>query len=87
LIAETKYQAVTANRVQDGVPVYLTRDGEWSSRIGDAELLEDCADALVKAQADPLRAIGPYAIDVAVAEGEVRPVGLRETIRAYGPTA
>jgi hypothetical protein len=35
----------------------------------------------------PLEAVGPYVIDVTVAEDIVRPVGLKEQIRAYGPTA
>jgi hypothetical protein len=82
-----RYQVVTANSVRDGVPVYFTEAGEWSTRIGESFRSSDPAAALARAQADPLRVIAPYIIDVVVTDGVVRPVGLREEIRAYGPTA
>jgi hypothetical protein len=30
--------------------------------------------------------VGPYLIDVGEVDGEVRPIALRERIRAFGPT-
>jgi hypothetical protein len=32
-------------------------------------------------------AIDPYIIDVSREDGMIRPIGLREQIRAFGPTA
>jgi hypothetical protein len=84
---DTTFQAVTANRVVDGVPVYLTAAGGWSPHLAHAHVVKDVAELLVRAQADPLKAIAPYAIDVVVTDGKIRPVGLREEIRAFGPTA
>jgi hypothetical protein len=34
-----------------------------------------------------LEAVGPYVIEVTVTEGVVGPIGLKERIRAFGPTA
>ena len=86
IIADTTYKAVTANRVRDGITIYLTAAGEWSPDIADAHVA-DAAQLLADAQADPLSAIGPYIIDVKITNGRVRPTGLREQIRAFGPTA
>jgi hypothetical protein len=85
--AKTTCKAVTANRVRDGVPIYLTAAGGWSQKISDVVRVTDAARLLAAAQADPLVAISPYVIDVTVMNGLVRPVGLREEIRAFGPTA
>ncbi len=87
--AETPYQAVTGNRLSDGVPIYFAGAGIWSVRIGDAVSTTDGGALLAEASAGPLplEAIGPYLIDVTIGEGVVRPVGLREEIRAFGPTA
>ena len=83
------YQAVTGNRLRDGAPIYFAGNGTWSQAIGDAVFAPDGAALLAEASIGPLalEAIGPYVIDVTVAEGSIRPVGLKEQIRAYGPTA
>jgi hypothetical protein len=87
--AETPHQAVTGNRLRDGVPIYFAGGGTWSPSIGDAVVAADGGILLIEAVAGPLplEAVGPYVIDVTVAEDIVRPVGLKEQIRAYGPTA
>ncbi len=79
------YQAVTANRLRDGVTVYFTELGAWSTAIGDAAHAEDATD-LLAAAAQPLEAVGAYVIAVEKADRGLRPVGLREQIRAFGPT-
>ena len=84
--ANVIYQAVTANRVTDGVPIYRTEDGGWSTRIADAAHPIDAAAQLAEAQAGQLKVIAPYIIPVTVVDGVIRPVGLREEIRAFGPT-
>jgi hypothetical protein len=80
------YQAVTANRLRDGVTVYFTALGAWSTAIGDAAHAEDATDLLAAAAAQPLEAVGAYVIAVEKADRGLRPVGLREQIRAFGPT-
>ncbi len=87
--AETQHQAVTGNRLRDGVPIYYTGNGVWSPAIADAATAPDAGDLLVEASKGPvpLEAVGPYVIDVTVVDGVVRPIGVKETIRAFGPTA
>ena len=47
-----KGQIVTANRLRDGIAVFLTRSGEWSETIDDAVLaLEPQAAAALEARA------------------------------------
>ncbi len=81
------YQAITANRLNDGAPVYFTEDATWSAKIEDAARTEDASALLAEAQAAIPQAISPYIIDVEIVDGAARPIGLREQIRAYGPTA
>ena len=81
---------VTANRLSDGLVVYLNGAG-WSERIDDARIAGDdaAADGLLARAEGPgqaVRVIGPYLIEV-TREGAVpRPVSHREAIRALGPS-
>ncbi len=89
--ASSAQRAATANRLRDGAVVFRTVTGGWSNRIADAEIAGGEADAarlLAEAERDAANAIvvGPYLLDVAEIDGEIRPVSLRERIRAYGPT-
>ena len=81
---------VTANRLRDGVPVYRTVEGGWSLAIAEAGVFANGEGerALVAAQQAPLPlpVVAPYLIEAQVENGAIRPVGLREHIRAYGPT-
>ena len=83
-------QAVTANRLRDGVPVYFGGGGHWSPAIDDAaHVATEAAESLLgEAQAGPvpLPVVAPYLIETTFAEGHLRPVSLREQIRAFGPT-
>ena len=87
--AEAPHQVVTGNRLRDGVPIYFAGNGTWSATIGDAAIAPDGGVLLAEASKGPLplEAVGPYVIDVTVADGVVNPVGLKEQIRAFGPTA
>jgi sulfite reductase (NADPH) hemoprotein beta-component len=82
-------QLVTANRLRDGVPVYRTGEG-WSPAVDDACLVaEPEAEAfLAAAQAGPkpLPVVAPYLAAAVAERGKVRPLALRERIRAFGPT-
>ena len=87
--AETPHQAVTGNRLRDGAVIYYSGNGTWSPAIADAVTAPDGGILLVEAMKGPLplEAVGPYVIDVTVTGGVVAAVGLKERIRATGPTA
>ena len=81
---------VTANRLDDGLVVYLNGAG-WSERIGDARVAGaegDAAALLAQAEApeQAVRVVGPYLIEVTREGAGPRPVSHREAIRALGPT-
>ena len=84
-------QIFTANRLSDGLVVYLTEAGEWSEDVNqsfvcvnevDLNIYEQCAvEAAVNRHV-----VEPYAIDVQRTEEGVRPHRYREVIRAFGPS-
>lgn len=84
-------KAVTANRLVDGLVVYLGADG-WVEMIAAARSVEGKeAAATLLAEAEPdvaaCRVVGPYVIDVVTGEaGTLRATSERERIRALGPT-
>ncbi len=78
---------VTANRLTDGIVVYLAKDGGWTEELGRARIastedeiktLEDEAAKEVKAR----KVVAVYAMDVALHDGAVDPLSVRERIRA-----
>jgi hypothetical protein len=84
-------QILTANRLTDGVVVWYDVDGQWSLTIERAEIARD------KETAARLEAVGKQAfaanlvvdvnlIDIEEVDGVIRPLRLRERIRAEGPT-
>lgn len=84
-------KALTANRLTDGLVVFLTKGGDWSPAIDQAAVADDqTAGAHMEAAGERAVAqqtvVAPYLIDVEVERHLVRPVQLRERIRAYGPT-
>ena len=86
-----KGQLVTANRLRDGIAVFMTRSGDWSETIDDAALaLEPEAAAALEARAkdDEKKTIvtGSYLVDAERLEGRVRASHIRERMRALGPT-
>jgi len=86
-----KGQLVTANRLRDGIAVFLTRGGDWSEVIDEAVLaLEPQAAAALEARArdDEKQTIvtGAYLVDAERLEGRVRAAHIRERMRALGPT-
>ena len=86
-----KGQLVTANRLRDGIAVFLTRGGEWSEVIDDAVLAQEpqAAAALeARAREDEKKTIvtGSYLVDAERLEGRVRASHIRERMRALGPT-
>ena len=84
-------QVLTANRLTDGIAVWYDRDGKWNEWIGRSVV------ANTKEEAEALEAIGKKAyannevldvnlVEVEEIEGQIRPLRLRERIRAEGPT-
>jgi hypothetical protein len=78
---------VTANRLQDGIVVYLAPDGSWTEEIGRARIAEteDEVAALEARAAQSEKArevVAVYPMDVAVNGGTVDPLSVRERIRA-----
>jgi hypothetical protein len=84
-------KVLTANRLTDGEAVWFSADRRWVETIDAAEVATD------KAAEERLQAAGKTAyannevvdvdlIDVAIAGGSIRPLRLREQIRAAGPS-
>ena len=82
---------LTANRLTDGIAVWYDRDSKWNEWIGRSIV------ANTKEEAERLEAVGKksYAdnevldvnlVAVEEIEGQIRPLRLRERIRAEGPT-
>ena len=84
-------KALTANRLSDGLVVFLADKGVWSLSIGDARLVAEGAEldevlAYGKAQQAARIIVDSYAIDVEVVDGKPLAARLRERIRSQGPT-
>ncbi|RYG96527.1 MAG: DUF2849 domain-containing protein [Alphaproteobacteria bacterium] len=84
-------QVLTANRLTDGIAVWYDRDGKWNEWIGQsvvANTQEEAADLEAigkKAFADNV-VLDVNLVEVEEIEGQIRPLRLRERIRAEGPT-
>ena len=86
-----KGQVMTANRLRDGIAVFLTRAGTWSEQIDEAALaLEPQAAAALELRAKDDEAAtvvtGGYLIDAERREGRIRAAHIRERMRTLGPT-
>jgi len=87
-----QFHAVTANRLLDGVVVYLTATDEWSESLQDAEVAEgkEAADALLARGAvffEPKNfALDVYLFEVEPTATGIRASSVREAIRQAGPT-
>jgi hypothetical protein len=86
-----KLQVVIANRLRDGLTVFLAGNGVWVEAIGQALVARKDDDAarllqLAEAAAADNVVVGPYLIRVTQYAGAVNPVEWREAIRASGPT-
>jgi len=84
-------KAITANRLSDGLVVFLGEAGRWSLAIADARLFKDGPEleealAYGKAQQEARTIVDSYAIDVEQVDGKQLPSRFRERIRAQGPT-
>jgi Protein of unknown function (DUF2849) len=85
------HSVLTANRLGDGIAVFLDFEGAWNENI---------AEALVAHSPDEVRAledrgaydaahnlvVEPYLIEVQEVAGSIEPIRYRERVRAGGPT-
>ncbi|MEI6985867.1 MAG: DUF2849 domain-containing protein [Rhodospirillaceae bacterium] len=83
-----KLEIITANRLDTGAVVWFGGEAGWVDRVGEAAVLAPGGHALADAKASER---ANMVVDVAMIEamledGRPVPVGLRERIRALGPT-
>jgi hypothetical protein len=84
-------QMIIANRLSDGVVVFFAPGAAWVPQIGAGLVIEDAVEAerllgVAKQHEEHCLVIDPLLIEVASESGRVRPVAIREAIRAFGPT-
>ncbi|MDF1722361.1 MAG: DUF2849 domain-containing protein [Minwuia sp.] len=85
----TTTEIITANRLGDGLVIFLTTTG-WSANINAAEVSETkdaTAVLLARAEADAGNVVGPYAVAVTrQADGSLHAQKYREALRTRGPS-
>jgi len=84
-------QIISANRLRDGLVVYLGPGGEWVTDIAEALVFtsdEACAAGRVKAQHAVAAnvVLDPLVVDLAEESDARTATTLRNRIRAFGPT-
>ena len=82
---------IIANRLVDGLTVFLRDRQRWTDAIEDGVVIDDDADteqllSLAKIDEKNCIVIDPYLIEVTIEDGQPRPSVYREAIRAFGPT-
>lgn len=80
-------RAVTANRLHDGVVVYLAPDGSWTEHLAAAASYDgdEAEAALARARLRVTEIAAAYLIDTEGGRAAGRET-IRETIRSAGPT-
>ncbi len=80
----------SANRLTDGVVVFLDDAGEWTQRLERAAVARDkrAGDILLeRAKAEAFTVVAPYLVAVSEDDsGVLEPLSLREKIRVSGLT-
>jgi hypothetical protein len=84
-------RVISANRLRDGIIVYLGPHGDWVTEIGAATLLTSeaaCEAGQAKARAAMAAnlIVDPLMVDVTEGAEGRRATTLRNAIRAFGPT-
>jgi hypothetical protein len=84
-------KVLTANKLTNGEAVWLAADHSWAKTIHAAEIaldasIEEKLERAGKAAFLKNEVVDVVLIDVELVEGHVRPLRLRERIRAAGPT-
>ena len=78
---------VTANRLIDGIVVYLASGDGWTEEIGRARIAETeeetkALEAEAAKDVAARKVVAVYPMEVAVRDGTVDPLSVRERIRA-----
>jgi Protein of unknown function (DUF2849) len=83
-------QVASANRLSDGVVVFLDDAGQWTPRLDRGAVARDKRGAeilLERAKAEGASVVDPFLVAVAEDDdGTITPLSLREKIRASGLT-
>ena len=83
-------QVASANRLTDGVVVFLDDAGQWTARLDRAALARDERSAeilLERAKGEAASVVDPFLVAVTEGDdGSIEPLSLREKIRASGLT-
>jgi uncharacterized protein DUF2849 len=83
-------QVASANRLADGVVVFLDDAGRWTRRLDRAALARDKRGAeilLERAKAEAASVVDPFLVAVSEDDdGSLTPLSLREKIRVSGLT-
>ena len=84
-------KVLTANRLGDGIAVWLDANGQWTERLQDAFVARHAEAVTAIEDAGRKAFASNVVLDVNVIEfeekgGLLRPLRLRERIRAEGPT-
>jgi hypothetical protein len=84
-------QMVIANRLSDGLVVFLAAGEGWVEQIDSGLVIDDSVvaerlRAVAKRHVARNVVVEPALIDVEQRDGRLRPVAIREAIRAFGPT-
>jgi hypothetical protein len=82
-------KVLTANRLSDGISVWLDASGIWNEQLQAAFVArhKEAVDALEGKQAfADNKVVDVNVVDVEEIDGVLRPLRMRERIRAAGPT-
>ncbi|HEY6980651.1 DUF2849 domain-containing protein [Reyranella sp.] len=83
-------RVASANRLVDGMVVFLDDAGQWAERLDRAAVARDTRSAEILLQRARLESFGivePFLVAVSEGEdGRIEPLSLREKIRASGLT-
>ena len=84
-------KVLTANRLADGIAVWLDAGGEWTENLQDALVARhaeavEALEEIGKRDFAVNKVVDVNVVDVEDVNGQLRPLRLRERIRAAGPT-
>ena len=85
------FKVLTANRLGDGIAVWLDANGQWITSLQDAfvarhEEAEASLEAIGKRDFAANKVVDVNLVDVNEEAGILKPLRLRERIRAEGPS-
>jgi sulfite reductase (NADPH) hemoprotein beta-component len=89
-LSATNPVVFTANRLRDGLVVWLAAGDRWVENFADARIFEGDAVAEGRAMAEAWVGrqivVGVYDVEVETATGHAIPVRYRERVRVSGPS-